>query len=292
MKAFLDWLGPRTVLILAILAAVGVSLSWTLDVFAGLKPIGTLPLIYDLCLAYLTGWVFHVLVVVWPERRRSQSLVSTLRGNLMMIANNGADLLRDLEFLGRCPEKTITRGHVLRVCTANNDNDATRRLLTERLSVARDAYRRAAPFLASLPHDVAMAIQVVDQQFLNLALDVPDRLDLARHTDPTFVSTQPHAARVPTVVWTPTNTSPTPSRLSMRGWHDLVLEYCLSTEVVRTVLTPLLHGKPEQAEAVEFWANHKMNEVGFPWSDYPAEASSEAWTGATPSPPSIVLGHS
>jgi hypothetical protein len=289
MASVFFWLKHRMVTGLAILAATGVGLSWILDVFIGLKPVGNLPVIYDICLAYLTGWIFNLLVVVLPERRRNRAIVSTLRGSLMMIANNGRDLIRDLEFIGQCPELAVTRDHVLKVCTANNLGEGTKLVVSQRLSVARDAYRRVATFLPSLPHDLALAIQEVDQQFINVSLGVPDRFEARAAMKPESVATQPDDLRRHELIWTLTSGSPTPNRLTWDGWTDLVFSYFESTEHLRAATATFLKGPARSPESVEFWINHKPNDPGYPFTEYPPEAFSNEWTMPAPPGPSIRI---
>ncbi|WP_345763387.1 hypothetical protein [Diaminobutyricibacter sp. McL0608] len=259
---------------LAVLAAAGVVISWVLDVFFGLHPIGTLPIIYDVCLAFLTGWFFHLLVVVLPERRRVRAVMQTLSGNLMTIANNGRDLIRDLEFIGRCPERPITEDHVVKVCIANNDNEPMRLFLAVRLSVARDAYRRVAPFLASLPPDVAVAVQEVDQEFLNQVVRAPDVLDVSHHADPSAPSWELQNLRQsePVKVWTPSIHAFVEERQTLEGYSALILGYCKSTAAVGDTVKPFFANTGGRSAAVEFWINHKINERGYPFADYPTEA--------------------
>lgn len=272
--------------IMAVVAAVAVLSSWVLDVFFGLKPIGTLPVVYDLSLAYLIGWLVHLLVVVIPERRKVRAIMRTLRGNLMMIANNGPDLIRDLEFIGRCPERPITEDHVLKVCTANSCNDSMKMFISMRLSVARDAYRRVTPFLTYLPHDVAIAIQEVDQQFINVTFEVSDhREKFPRDTNPNGPSLQPNDLRAPEIVWTLTTGAPIPKRYTLQGWKTLVFDYYMSTEHVLAAVNRFFEGVGEHSEGVEFWINHKLNEPGYPFKDYPTDASTDAWTSTPPTVP-------
>lgn len=282
----LAWARLHIVSILAAVAAVGVAGTWVLDVFFGLTPIGTFPVVYDICLAYLTGWLFNLLVVVIPERRKVLATMRTLRGNLMMIANNGRDLIRDLEFIGRCPERPITKDHLLKICTANNENEPMKLALAQRLSVARDAYRRVTPFLTSLPHDVAIAAQEVDQQFINLALDAPDHLLLPNDIGPDEESPQPSDLRAPVLVWIATTGPPIPKRQTLRGWKALIFDYYKSTERVRAAVEPYMEGPPVQSEGFDFWLLHKSKH---PFTDYPEEASTDAWRSTPPPAPPIRL---
>lgn len=251
--------------ILAVVAALGVLISWVLDVIFRLKPISTLPIMYDLCLAYLIGWLFHWLVVVIPERRRVRSIMQTLSGNLMMIANNGADLIRDLEFLGRCPQRPVTRDHVFKICVANDNTDSMGMYMSARLSVARDAYSRVTPFLASLPHDVAVAIQEVDQQFINLSYNVPDHLVLG-DTDRRF----PWPRQ-------PTTGDSRMKRYTMQGWQNLIFRYYTSTETVRAAVKPFIEGAGGRSERMELLGLQKINDRNDPITYYPEEASTDAW---------------
>lgn len=277
MSTALAWMKCHLVSILAVVAAAGVLSSWVLDVFVGLKPIGTLHVAYDLCLAYLTGWLFHLLVVVIPRRRKVRSIMDTLRGNLMTIANNGPALIHDLEYVGRCPERPVTDGHVSKVLTANGQNDLTMKFMSTRLSVARDAYRRVTPFLTSLPSDVAIAVQTVDQQVINFQLNAPDQLDLSGDSDSKGLS-HPGNLRAPEAVSTFIDGVPVQKRQTLHGWKTLILDYFEATERLRTVVKPYLRGAPRYSERVDFWTMYKINDRHYPFSDYPEEASTDAWT--------------
>ncbi len=274
---------------LAAVAAVGILTSGVLDVFVRLRPIESLPIVYDLCMAYLMGWMFNILVVVIPERRKVRAIIRTLRGNLMMIANNGSALIHDLEFIGRCPQRPITEDHVLKVCTANSYNDAMKLFFAKRLSVARDAYRRVIPFMASLPPTVAIAIQEVDQQVINLALDAPDHLEFGRDADPNSPSPQLSELRTPQPVWTITTGEAMPKRQTLAGWKTLIIEYHISTERVSAAVMPYIRGSAEQSEIVEFWINHKINDLGYPFMDYPADAFTDEWLSTPPRSPIGLL---
>lgn len=275
------WLRSHLVPTLASVAFVVVVASWTLDAFYGLGPIGTLPLFYDLSLAFLTGCFFQLLVVWLPERRRARESVEALRAPLMMVANNGVDLIRDLEYTGRCPERPITREHIELVARANNYNEATLQSIGERLSVARDAYRRLTPYFLMLPRDVVVALRRVDHEWLNTAMAAPDEFEPTKQR----VSAQVSDMRTPRSVWTMVDGGPVQSRMSMQSIAEGLETYLDACEKVRAAVAqhvagPGLRGAPER---VAFFSLSKLNDDGYPFTDYPAEAYSTTWTGSSPS---------
>jgi len=255
------WASKWLVHLVALLALVG------LLIFIATEERDSQPLGYDACLAYLSGWIFNLLVVVLPERRRVRGLVGTLKGSLMMIANNGRDLIRDLEYVGRCPSRPLTRDHVEKVCVANNYSQELVQVLGQRLAVARAEYGRVAPFLATLPPGIASAAQEVEQHFLNLSMDAPAAV---RPND-----IQPNKLREHHPVWTSVDGQPVALRSTLRGYADVIWSYFEATENVRSAMRPFARLPSITPETTEFWLNHKINDRAA--TEYPPEASSDQW---------------
>jgi len=167
MRGFRKWSVERTVNALGVVALAIVLVTWGFDLYLNLVPFGHVPVVYDLALAYLAGWVFHLLVVVRPERKKLRQLKGALRSPLMLIANNGRDLIRDLEWIGTCPVLDITKSHVEKVSTAISRGISGDNYLKSRLSVARSSFQTIEPYLTLLPLELTTALQRVDLAFLN-----------------------------------------------------------------------------------------------------------------------------
>jgi hypothetical protein len=127
--------------------AFGISLivvGWTYRLSLEAKPVaepGTmqpteLPLAYDLALAIIGAYLFNLLVVVLPAQKKAQSRFLALSHPLRVIANNGMDLIRDLEYLAECPPRRISEEHLRKVLKAVNDNPAIKAHIAERLGQA------------------------------------------------------------------------------------------------------------------------------------------------------------
>ena len=238
------------------------------------------PWVYDLSLAYLAGWIFNLLVVVLPRRRQRQALYLALRGSLYMVANSGRDLIRDLEFIGLCPERPITYQHTELVCRANNDNEHLKELIAQRLTFSRDAFVAIVPHLTVIDSDLAVALQVVQQNFLHVSLGVTSTS--AHKSD-----AQPSDMRKASAVHTLRSDGPPIARRhTFHGWTSLIWDYYTQTERVRELLDPVFLPKRmapnasgfREPEGVKFFYNHVLNEPGYPFGDYPAAAYSDELT--------------
>jgi hypothetical protein len=268
----------NAVTLLGIIALVAVLTSWILDLGLDLVPVGHLPVVYDLSLAFLTGWFFHILVVVIPERQREARLIQTLRGALMQIANNGNDLIRDFEFIGKCPERNIDSEHIHKVCRTIGRYGGEQ-FMVSRMSVARGAFLRIEPFLTLLPVDLTVALQHVDQLFVHDQLDVPRELTY----DKSASALQPDNIRNSGVMWLKVDGVRVPKRYTMIGWERVVLDYYNKTEAVRSAIPArYLKEKGDQSERVEFWGLHKLNTPDLPYTEYPSTAFSDDWVGPIP----------
>ncbi|NRG42640.1 hypothetical protein HRK28_17135 [Rathayibacter sp. VKM Ac-2835] len=272
----------HVVSILGLIALGAVLNSWVLDIAFDLVPIGHLPVLYDLCLAYLTGWFFHILVVVIPERRRLRHLIQTLQGSLMLVANNGHDLIRDLEFIGKCPERNINDAHINLVLRTIGNGGT--KFVAERLSVARDAFLRLEPYLTLLPIELTAALQRVDQVFLHDQLDVPRKLTY----DKSHTAMQPEDIRNSGSMWPKVDGKYVPKRYTLVGWAEPIKEYYRRTEAVRAAIpAKYLSKKNTESEHVVFWHMHKMNS-DYPYTEYPPTAFSDDWVGEPPQRPAYL----
>jgi hypothetical protein len=279
-----SWHRKHLVNLLGVLALLLVAATWVLDVFYDLVPIGHTPVIYDLALAYLTGWVFHLLVVVIPERHRTRQLLDTLRGSLMMIANNGRDLVRDLEFIGQCPERPVTMDHLEKVCRTIGNGAGTHSFLILRLSVARESFLTVEPHFSLLPTELVSALQRVDQVFMHQRLGVPRNIPQDRGSR----LSQPEEMRNEGVAWHPSETGQIPKRWTLNGSAEMFYEYYKLTEAVRAAMPKWFietRPVPPVPERVDMWSMHKANEKAYPFVDYPSTAFSDDWVGPLPNPP-------
>lgn len=266
-------------MLLGVLSIIIVVAIWVLEVYFELSPLGSPPVFYDLALAYLAGWIFYLLVEALPKRRKHTDMVRYLRGPLMTIANNGQDLIRDLEFIGECPEKKITPEHIERVLTANNHNVATTNFIAERLAVVRDAYRNVTPFFAMLPGEIAVAVHRVDHAFINVSMNAPERFEGSSSSSEEEFPVQPQDMRKPHPIFTTTKGKPTKMRMTLKG--DLVRDCYDATERVRCIVSRYISGPSTErhSERVLFWVNHRLNAaLRHPAvKQYPQKAYSDVW---------------
>lgn len=83
-----------------------IAIAWsTFDVYLRDEPAPPLPVLYDGSLAYLTGWFFHMLVIVLPERRRAREIVKSLEAPLIEMTAVGKLLVDSLTYIGLCPDR-------------------------------------------------------------------------------------------------------------------------------------------------------------------------------------------
>jgi hypothetical protein len=218
-------------------------------------------------------------VVVLPERRRIRNLTGALRGPLLTIANNGVDLIRDLEFIGRCPEGKPTITHLTKVCRSLGYWGG-QKFVARRLSVGREAFSSIEPYLTVLPVDLTIALQRVESVFLVQQLQAPRVLD----SNYRLFDFDPETIRNSGASWDPRSTDGKPKRFTMQGFSAEILEYYLLTEAVRAALPSHLR-RPTTggaSEHVEFFAVGKANTSGYPFTHYPGTATSDTWVGPLP----------
>lgn len=253
------------------------------DVYIRGEPAPQLPVLYDLSLAYLTGWLFHVLVIVLPERRRAREIVKSVETPLIEMTAVGKILVDSLTYIGLCPDKEATLEHVTRVCTANNYNDATNNFIREVLSVAREAYARLEPRITQLPPDVAKLAS--DIEIFAERADAPKR---RRSPEPGTVSDQPEDMRAPSPMYTLTVAEPTVRRHTLQASAPAICS--LYEDCARLRAAVEKYTRPARRIDIfahpfsDPWVNHKANDPAWPVSHYPATALSEEWPQGEPLP--------
>lgn len=225
LKRCLQWLESPGVHILAVISLIGV-IGTTVVGSIEPNPLGfdiepdSRPIYYDLCLAYLTGYFFHILVVVLPERHKREALMGALQGPLMVIANGGVDMVKDLETIAHCPHtRPITEDHLEKVCMALNDNEAVRRFISIRLTHSKIAYNQLVPYMASLPLELQIRLQREHQVWLHRFYPEVDTRTIPNDYD----------LRKEVVVLTDKGTT---ERKIIEGVHSFIWHYLLATKAV------------------------------------------------------------
>lgn len=180
MKRYQPWFEEHIIYVLAGIAFIGLILS---TVLASLdpNPLGftiepdSRPLIYDLCLAYLAGVIFHFLVVVLPERRKRRATMIAVGDRLTVIAREGLRFMSDLEIIARCPRvRPVTKEHVFKVMSALNENEALEEFMSLRLSHSRKAYDQIVPYMASLPPQIQLILQRENRSIVHHLYNLPN----------------------------------------------------------------------------------------------------------------------
>lgn len=241
-----------------------------------------LPILYDLPLAYLTGWIFHLLVVTLPERRKRRDIVETVSSALIDMSCVGQMLIGSLTYLGLCPERPVSRDHVTKVCTANNRNDATEEAIKDVLVVARESFARVEPLLTQLPPEIAKlahSIEGVAEGF---------GAPRTRSTDPNRRHAHPVEMRQLSPLFTFTMGEPILSRLTYYAATDSVMNLYDECSALRNLVN---HYVPSVRDVDRFdhplsepWVNHKLNDPQWPVDHYPAVALSRDWPADAPRP--------
>lgn len=93
-----DWItiGARAAVVVAAATAVGITIArmWPAS-NRWAQPVSDL--FFDLSLAYIGAWVFHLVIVVWPSRRDRERLQRTLRPMLLRLTEVARDLQEVVE---------------------------------------------------------------------------------------------------------------------------------------------------------------------------------------------------
>lgn len=121
------------------------------------------PFLYDLSLAILGAWIFQQLLISLPARRKLTQYFKVFRPQLFTIADNGRQLLRDFEFISRCPHRPPTPEHISAVLMATNVNPATKWLMDSKMAATWMAVEDLTSVAQYLSEDVQHAIQVLRQ---------------------------------------------------------------------------------------------------------------------------------
>lgn len=228
------WVSANMVNIWAVVAVLLVIITTTVSLVqtppSPEEPQG-LPWLYDLALAYIAGWIFHYLVVVIPEKRKERALLRALRGHLLLIAENGHDLIRDLERIAHCPARAITTDHITKVLTALNDTPAVRAFIASRFRITQEAYDSLIPYMSSLPLPLQVALQRENQRHIhNVFRDDYD--PTAKHS---LNQLSKESKDVQTLLEFPV-TVPFAKREHFGDWTVVFEDYYKSTEAVKVEL--------------------------------------------------------
>lgn len=174
MKRIWHRVGRSGINILALVAAVGMVVLVIQShqppdpLPVGEERANPLPWLPDLLMAYLGAWIFNLLVVELPAKRKTASRFLTLKMPLEAVAHNGMDMIRDLERIAGCPPRRITVEHLTKVLTAVNDNEHIRSTIAYRLKHSADAYKEISPYAADLPLELQESLQREAQNSLRL----------------------------------------------------------------------------------------------------------------------------
>jgi hypothetical protein len=267
--------------------AFGISLivvGWTYWLSLEAKPVaepGTmqpteLPLAYDLALAIIGAYLFNLLVVVLPAQKKAQSRFLALSHPLRVIANNGMDLIRDLEYLAECPPRRISEEHLRKVLKAVNDNPAIKAHIAERLGQAEAAYADIIPYAQDLPMDLQVCLQRENQN--------PMHEVFQQYRQPNYheTTTLNDLRRIGTRVLTVREAGePRYRRSHLEGWVTTFIDYYLATEAVRDMVNKytvrtrqqrLTNTTPKHGPYVYTFSTRFM-EQGPEYVDYPPAAT-------------------
>lgn len=274
----MKWLEEAGVHVLAAVATLALTLATILGSLGEETPHFTIEpdkrtIVYDASLAYLGAYIFYLLVNVLPRRRRQDAMRGALHGHLMVIANTGHDLIRDLEFIGRCPERRITEEHTRKVLTSVSDSPAVWSVIGTRLAHVSEEYDQVAPYMEHFSLELQIALQAARRAALHsyVPKDLPDL---------TSLTIDDHREEVVIDLCAPVDGSPqlscTPTRRHLGGYVAFFKELYEATETVKLELekhgTRLLYPFPAPGRYILF-INDKIN-VSRPIVEYPATATS------------------
>jgi len=235
--------------------------------------------LYDLSLGLLAAYGFNFLVVVLPAQRKQKSRFVTLRTQLSTIANNGMDIIRDLEKIAECPPRRITEEHLIKVLMATNDNPAVKAHIAERLSHAKSAYAEIVPYAADLPLDLQEGLQHESQEFLHKQFPgEPMGARPARSP----ISELRQISKGP-VYSVQSDGSYVLKRQHLAGYASSFLSYYLATEDVRNLVEKYTFSTRRQrmsqirptASPLMYLFGIELNDPNFPYWEYPPAASND-----------------
>lgn len=221
----------------------------------------------------------NYLVVVLPAKRRQVSRFITLRTPLRIIANNGMDIIRDLERIAKCPARRITEEHLKKVLTAINDNPHIKAHIAERLSQAESAYADIVPYAADLPLDLQECLQHENQDFLHMAFSEYKK---PGYSSSVSVNDLRQTSGQPTHAFTSRNEF-TLKRQHLAGWAASFLSYYKATENVRELVDKytlptrrerMSKDRPRTSPIV-YWFGIEANDPDYPYREYPPTATND-----------------
>ncbi|SLK12148.1 hypothetical protein [Arthrobacter sp. P2b] len=237
------------------------------------------PWLYDLSLGLLAAYAFNYLVVELPAKKKQESRFITLRTPLRIIANNGMDIIRDLERLAKCPPHRITEEHLKKVLMASNDNPHIKAHIAERLSQAESAYADIIPYAADLPLDLQECLQHENQDFLHMAFAPYKKTG---YSSSVSVDELRQTSGQPTRAYTG-GTEYTLKRQHLAGWTGAFLTYYKATESVRELVDKytmpthrerMSKDRP-RASPIMYWFGMEENDPEYPYKEYPPTATND-----------------
>lgn len=267
MKRFNHWLERRGIhyiagfFLVVLVSTSAISCSPQEVPQPGTQHVDPEPLLYDLSLGILAAYMFNHLVVVLPAKRREGSRLRSLYKPLMTITNNGVDLIRELERIGRCPHNRITEEHLTKVLAAVPNNLAVRHHILKRFIEAEQAYQDIVPYAADLPLDLQEILQRENQSLMHVAFI--SQLGIQPSSPPSLYSLRKK------------------SNLSLFPYVGMLLEYYRTTEAIRYTLhkhMPIL--RFQSAKAMNSIRRSQTFDLDrrreYPYMSYPEpEATSE-----------------
>lgn len=260
---------------------------WTFWDNLGAKPVpepGTmhpteLPLLYDLCLAIIGAYVFNLLVVSLPAKRREASRLLFLKNHLSAIAHNGHDMVRELEELAKCPVYRPSVDHLEKVCMATNNNKHIRSLIASRLANAKRAYMEIIPFAADLPLPLQEKLQAESQNWLYTQFDDND---IIPRSEVFHGSSVEDLRSVERVIFLVPGKGTEYRRVTLAKQANTIVDYYKATEAIKALMDKYLPKNHERLddEAVKpgriinlFLLN--VSDPTYPYVVYPPEAFTE-----------------
>jgi hypothetical protein len=153
-------------------------------------------------------------------------------------------------------------------------------MIAHRLTFSRDAFVAIVPHLTVIDSDLAVALQIVQQNFLHVSVEMTS-------TSVHKSAAQPNDMRKESAVYTLRSDGPPIARRhTLHGRTNLIWDYYKQTERVRELLDPVFLSKgmtpdttsPRGPESVSIFYIHKSNEPGYPFANYPVAAYTDELT--------------
>lgn len=246
---------------------------------SGTMQVTELPLWYDLSLAIIGAYVFNLLVVTLPAKRKEASRILFLKNHLSAIAHNGMDLIRELEEIAHCPAYRPSVEHLEKVCMAVNNNKYVRNLIATRLAHAKTAYRELIPFAADLPLPLQEKLQAESQNWIYSQFDDTDIIPITKDFRGGSIQDLRSIERI---IFLVPGKGPEYRRETLANQASTILDYYKATEAIKALLDKYLPKDHERLddEAVKpgrimhmFLLN--VNDPTWPYVTYPPEATTD-----------------